>query len=81
MRLLSERAHPAGGTYAERVHLYIAPAFSTSIALGRGVHHHLGNDGKPHRATWRGVMPALARAGGRLDRDVPLLRRAGHHAR
>lgn len=64
MRLLSERAHPAGGTYAERVHLYIAPAFSTSIALGRGVHHHLGNDGKPHRATWRGVMPALARAGG-----------------
>lgn len=64
MGLLSERPHPAGGTYAERVHLYIAPAFSTSIALGRGVHHHLGADGKPHRATWRGVMPALARAGG-----------------
>ena len=64
MSLLSERPHPAGGTYAERVHLYIAPAFSTSIALGRGPHHHLGSDGKPHRPTWRGVMPALARSGG-----------------
>lgn len=64
MAILAERAHPAGGSYAERVHLYIAPAFSTSIAFGRGPHRHLGRDGKPHRATWRGVMPALARAGG-----------------
>lgn len=64
MTILAARPHPAGGTYAERVHLYIAPAFSTSLAAGRGRHRHLGNDGKPHRATWRGVMPALARAGG-----------------
>ena len=64
MEILAARAHPGGGSYADRVHLYIAPAFSTSIAFGRGPHHHLGNDGKPHRATWRGVMPALARAGG-----------------
>ena len=64
MTLLDARPHPGGGSYADRVHLYIAPAFSTSIAFGRGPHHHLGNDGKPHRATWRGVMPALARAGG-----------------
>jgi hypothetical protein len=64
MRLLAARPHPAGGSYADRVHLYIAPAFSTSIAAGRGPHRHLGNDGKPHRATWRGVMPAVARAGG-----------------
>lgn len=64
MRILSGRPHPAGGTYAERVHVYIAPAFSTSIGIGRGAHHHLGDDGLPHRATWRGVMPALARAGG-----------------
>lgn len=64
MRMLAERPHPAGGTYADRVHLYIAPAFSTSIAAGRGPHRHLGNDGKPHRATWRGVMPAVALAGG-----------------
>jgi len=64
MGLLAARSHPGGGSYAERVHLYIAPAFSTSIAAGRGPHRHLGNDGKPHRATWRGVMPAVARAGG-----------------
>lgn len=64
MRILSARPHPAGGTYADRVHIYVAPAFSTSIAAGRGPHRHLGNDGKPHRATWRGVMPALASAGG-----------------
>ena len=64
MEILASRPHPAGGTYAERVHLYIAPAFGTSIASGRGPHHNLGNDGLPHRATWRGVMPALARAGG-----------------
>lgn len=64
MEMLAQRHHPLGGTYADRVHLYIAPAFGTSIAAGRGPHRHLGNDGKPHRATWRGVMPALARAGG-----------------
>lgn len=64
MRILAARPHPAGGTYADRVHIYVAPAFSTSIATGRGPHRHLGNDGKPHRATWRGVMPALAAAGG-----------------
>jgi hypothetical protein len=64
LEMLSGIPHPDGGNYAERVHIYIAPAFMSSIALGRGPHHHLGNDGKPHRATWRGVMPALARAGG-----------------
>lgn len=64
MQILAQRPHPAGGTYADRVHIYVAPAFSTSIAEGRGPHRHLGNDGKPHRATWRGVMPALSLAGG-----------------
>ncbi len=64
MEILDGRPYPSGGSYADRVHLYIAPAFSTSIAAGRGPHRHLGKDGKPHRATWRGVMPALARAGG-----------------
>ena len=64
MTLLASRPYPAGGSYAERVHMYIAPAFVTSIADGRGPHRHLGKDGKPHRATWRGVMPALSRAGG-----------------
>ena len=64
MRLLAKRPYPSGGSYARRVHFYVAPAFLTSIADGRGPHHHLGRDGKPHRATWRGVMPALARSGG-----------------
>ncbi len=64
MGILAARPYPGGGTYAERVHLYIAPAFSTSLAAGRGPHRHLGRDGLPHRATWRGVMPAVARAGG-----------------
>lgn len=64
MTILASRPYPSGGSYAERVHLYLAPAFATSIAVGRGPHRHLGKDGKPHRATWRGVMPALSRAGG-----------------
>lgn len=64
MTLLASRPYPTGGSYAERVHMYLAPAFVTSIAAGRGPHRNLGRDGKPHRATWRGVMPALSRAGG-----------------
>jgi hypothetical protein len=64
LEILSGVPHPSGGNYAERVQVYIAPAFMSSIALGRGPHHNLGNDGKPHKATWRGVMPALGRAGG-----------------
>lgn len=59
-----DRPSPYGGTYASRVHVYIAPAMSTAIAVGRGPHHNLGRDGKPHFTTWRGVMPGLARAGG-----------------
>jgi hypothetical protein len=64
MAILAAASHRAGGSYAERVHLYMAPAFGSSIAAGLGPHHTLGRDGKPHRAGWRRVMPALARAGG-----------------
>lgn len=64
MRILAGTPSPYGGSYASRVHVYVAPAFSTSIGAGRGTHRNLGNDGKPHRATWRGVMPALALSGG-----------------
>jgi hypothetical protein len=64
MAILAGIPHRAGGDYADRVHLYVAPAFGSSIAAGLGPHHNLGRDGKPHRATWRRVMPALARAGG-----------------
>jgi hypothetical protein len=55
---------PYGGTYASRVHFYVAPAVISSIGAGRGPNRNLGRDGWPHFATWRGVMPALARGGG-----------------
>ncbi|MCU0307616.1 MAG: hypothetical protein MUE51_07585 [Thermoleophilia bacterium] len=63
MRLL-EVPSPWGGTYARRVHFYLAPAVSTAIARGVGPHHNLGRDGKPHFGTFRGVMPGLAAGGG-----------------
>jgi hypothetical protein len=55
---------PFGGTWARRVHLYMAPNFGSAIAVGRGRNHNLGRDGRPHFPTWNRVMPALARAGG-----------------
>jgi len=63
MRLL-DTPSPYGGTWASRVHVYLAPAVHTAIAAGRGPHRNLGRDGKPHWSTWRGVMPGLALAGG-----------------
>lgn len=63
MRLL-DRPSPYGGTWASRVHVYLAPAVHSSIAAGRGTHRNLGRDGKPHFQSWRGVMPGLALAGG-----------------
>jgi len=38
MEQLARTPHPDGGSYAERVHFYAAPAFVTSIAVGRGTH-------------------------------------------
>ncbi|HMM48528.1 MAG TPA: hypothetical protein PKE32_02790 [Miltoncostaeaceae bacterium] len=64
MEILAATPHAAGGSYADRVHVYIAPAFASAIGVGRGPERHLGNDGKPQRATWRAVMPGIARAGG-----------------
>jgi hypothetical protein len=64
MAALARVDSPYGGTYAERVHLYVSPAFVTSVGLGRGRHRTLGQDGKPHRRSFRGVMPALVHAGG-----------------
>src|SRR5581483_4028904 len=52
------------GTYASRVHFYVAPAVISSIGSGRGPNRNLGRDGHPHFPTWRGVMPALAMGGG-----------------
>jgi hypothetical protein len=63
MRMLNT-ASPYGGTWASRVHLYMAPNFTSAIAKGRGRQFNLGRDGKPHFPTWNRVMPALVLAGG-----------------
>ncbi len=63
MRLL-DRPSPYGGTWASRVHVYLAPTVHSSIAAGRGPQRNLGRDGKPHLRSWRAVMPGLALAGG-----------------
>ena len=63
MRLL-DRPSPYGGTWASRVHVYLAPAVHSAIGAGRGTHRNLGRDGKPHFQSWRGLMPGLALAGG-----------------
>lgn len=54
---------PYGGTWADRVHVYIAPAVTSAMAAGLGPDRNLGRDGKPHFATYRTVMAGLARAG------------------
>jgi len=54
---------PYGGTWASRVHVYIAPAVTSAIAAGRGPDRNLGRDGKARFRTYRTVMTGLARAG------------------
>lgn len=55
---------PYGGTWASRVHVYIAPAVSSAIAVGRGPDRNWGRDGKARFRTYRTVMAGLAKAGG-----------------
>jgi hypothetical protein len=55
---------PYGGTWASRVHVYIAPAVSSAIAAGRGPDRNWGRDGKARFRTYRTVMAGLAKAGG-----------------
>ncbi len=65
MEILARTPSPYGGSYASRVHVYLAPALVTSIGEGRGRHFTLGRSGSTHiRAGWRGLFPGLARAGG-----------------
>lgn len=54
---------PHGGTWASRVHVYIAPAVTSAMAAGRGPDRNLGRDGKARFRTYRTVMTGLARAG------------------
>jgi hypothetical protein len=65
MGILAATAHPSGGSYADHVHVYVAPAMVTSIGEGRGEHFTLDKAGsKSVRPAWRGVVPGLAKAGG-----------------
>lgn len=65
MQILADTPSPWGGSYASRVHFFAAPAFTTAIAAGHGPHFTLNRTGtKQVRPGWRGVIPALSRAGG-----------------
>lgn len=63
MKLLATQPY-AGGSYADRVHFYIAPGVISSLGVGRGRYFNLGRDGRPHFRTYEGIRGALQRAGG-----------------
>ena len=64
MEQLAAIPYPGGGTYADRVHLYIAPGVVSSIGVGKGRFHNLGRDRRPHFRSHEGLRVALQRAGG-----------------
>lgn len=64
MQTLAGIPYPGGGTYAGRVHLYLAPGVVTSIGVGRGKYHNLGRDGRPHLRSYEGIRPAIRHSGG-----------------
>ena len=55
---------PDGGTYADRIDLYIAPGVSTAIEKGLGPNRTLGRDRKPHFRNYTELAKALPYAGG-----------------
>lgn len=70
MEILAAAPFPGGGTYAQRVHFYVAPGVVSSLGVGRGRYQNLGRDRRPHFRSYEGVRDALQLAGG--ARDVPL---------
>jgi hypothetical protein len=64
MKILAKTPSPWGGSYASRIHFYLAPGVSTAIAAGRGSAHNRGADGKVHWPDYTFAVDALARAGG-----------------
>lgn len=64
MQILAGIPYPGGGTYAGRVHFYVAPGVVTSLGVGRGKYHNLGRDRRPHFRSYEGVRPAMQLAGG-----------------
>ena len=61
MRMLQRIPSPWGGSYASRIHIYVAPGMSTSIAAGRGPFRTKGRDGKNHFRNYSWAMQALSR--------------------
>ena len=55
---------PYGGTWASRIHVYLAPAMTSAIAAGKGPDRNLGRDGRPHFRTYRAVLGGLSRVAG-----------------
>jgi hypothetical protein len=64
MEILAAQPHPSGGTYAERVHFFVAPGVVTSVGVGKGPFHNLGRDKRPHFRSHEGLRRALQLAGG-----------------
>lgn len=64
MEMLAAIPYAGGGTYADRVHFYIAPGMVTTIGIGRGKYHNLGRDRRPHFRSHEGLRTALRLAGG-----------------
>lgn len=64
MVILSKKQFQPGESYASRIHFYVAPGMSTSIAAGLGTNRTLGANGKEMRRDYSQAMSALSRAGG-----------------
>ena len=64
MRRLAGTPSPWGGSYASRIHFYLAPGVSTAIAAGGGPVHNRGADGKVKGPDYSSVIDALSLAGG-----------------
>jgi hypothetical protein len=55
---------PYGGTWASRIHVYLAPAMTSALAAGKGPDRNLGRDGRPHFRTYRAVFGGLSHVAG-----------------
>ena len=64
MKLLAQIRSPWGGSYASRIHFYLAPGVSTAIAAGRGPAHNRGADGEVKWPDYSSVIDAFTTAGG-----------------
>lgn len=64
MEILAATPWPGGGTYADRVHVFIAPGMLSSLGVAGGVYHNLGRDKKPHFQTYEGVRRGVQLSGG-----------------